>query len=148
MRKRWRILRVLKWTGVLLCLFLLAGSTVSWYGGLAYFTASGQEIFFISGGLHIQRGPTPPVEDGFYVFTPRVRHRPLMDRLIRHFQAPEFNPRFTWVPFGLPLVFAACVTASLFWRDRMRLPANHCQNCAYDLRGNTSGRCPECGEAI
>src|SRR5262245_36520615 len=31
---------------------------------------------------------------------------------------------------------------------RKRFPAGACQQCGYDLRGNTSGACPECGAAI
>jgi len=34
----------------------------------------------------------------------------------------------------------------LLWRyGRRRFPAQHCQRCGYDLTGNVSGRCPECG---
>jgi hypothetical protein len=29
-----------------------------------------------------------------------------------------------------------------------RIAAHHCRNCAYDLTGNASGVCPECGERI
>ena len=29
-----------------------------------------------------------------------------------------------------------------------RRPPGHCQTCGYDLTGNVSGVCPECGEAI
>jgi hypothetical protein len=51
-----------------------------------------------------------------------------------------------------PLLWVACViigTTLLCKIDsRRRLGANHCQQCGYDLTGNTSGVCPECGEAI
>ena len=33
------------------------------------------------------------------------------------------------------------------WRHRHITPA-HCRRCGYDLTGNVSGRCPECGEAV
>jgi len=29
--------------------------------------------------------------------------------------------------------------------QRERLASGQCENCGYDLTGNTSGRCPECG---
>ena len=46
---------------------------------------------------------------------------------------------------------AACrFTASLRcrWDRRLRFPPGHCQRCAYNLTGNTSGVCPECGTEI
>lgn len=30
----------------------------------------------------------------------------------------------------------------------LRYPAGCCRGCGYDLRGNTSGRCPECGAGL
>ena len=35
-----------------------------------------------------------------------------------------------------------------YWRHRRRFPKGHCQTCGYDLTGNTSGVCPECGGVI
>ncbi len=31
---------------------------------------------------------------------------------------------------------------------RRRRPPGHCRKCGYDLTGNVSGRCPECGEPL
>jgi len=36
-------------------------------------------------------------------------------------------------------------TVTLWWLDRCRPPPHCCQRCGYDLTGNTSGICPECG---
>ena len=54
---------------------------------------------------------------------------------------------------GLSLTFFLAsffiVIAWVVWAHRRYgKPAGHpvCQNCGYDLRGNTSGVCPECGE--
>ncbi len=34
-----------------------------------------------------------------------------------------------------------------WWRAR-RIPTGYCRNCRYDLTGNTTGICPECGRAV
>jgi len=34
------------------------------------------------------------------------------------------------------------------WRTRRRIPPGHCPKCSYNLTGNTSGVCPECGTTI
>ncbi|MFH1746133.1 MAG: glycosyltransferase family 39 protein [Planctomycetota bacterium] len=46
-----------------------------------------------------------------------------------------------------PFVALPALLAIWLWRrDRRRFPANHCQCCGYNLTGNQSGVCPECGE--
>jgi hypothetical protein len=52
------------------------------------------------------------------------------------------------VPLWAPLLIAALPTAVLCWRDRRRIPPGHCPTCGYNLTGNVSGRCPECGQAV
>lgn len=49
------------------------------------------------------------------------------------------------LPYWLLLLPIALPTAVLWWRDRRRFPAGHCTRCGYNLTGNVSGRCPECG---
>jgi hypothetical protein len=51
------------------------------------------------------------------------------------------------VPLWPVLVICAAVTFLLWWRDR-RFPVGHCHHCGYDLTGNLSGRCPECGHPV
>lgn len=48
------------------------------------------------------------------------------------------------MPLWLAFVLTASTTCFLWYRDR-RMPPGNCQNCGYDLMGNVSGRCPECG---
>lgn len=36
-------------------------------------------------------------------------------------------------------------TALLWWLDRRIIQPGHCRKCGYDLTGNVSGVCPECG---
>ena len=49
-----------------------------------------------------------------------------------------------WLPFGLAFVPATILVI----RYRRRTVEGHCQKCDYDLTGNESGRCPECGTKI
>ncbi|MHC4063081.1 MAG: hypothetical protein ACYSUI_01060 [Planctomycetota bacterium] len=61
-----------------------------------------------------------------------------------------------WAPFVAPGVGAGIAAALTLWLVRKRVQRNlreHlndcgqpvCLHCGYDLTGNTSGRCPECG---
>ncbi len=52
------------------------------------------------------------------------------------------------VPIWMPLVAIGAATAYLWWTDRRPIPPGHCQKCGYNLTGNVSGRCPECGTAV
>ena len=67
--------------------------------------------------------------------------------------APSINDVSTYettaiVPLWVGFAIVAIPTAFLWWRDRGRIRPGHCQRCGYDLTGNVSGVCPECGTAI
>jgi hypothetical protein len=48
------------------------------------------------------------------------------------------------VPLWIPIVLVAGLT---YWAHRRArgFPPGHCRRCGYDLTGNISGTCPECG---
>lgn len=52
------------------------------------------------------------------------------------------------LPYWIPIVFAVLPTSVLFYKDRHRLSPCHCPKCGYNLTGNTSGVCSECGAKI
>ncbi len=59
---------------------------------------------------------------------------------------PEWvGPGLIFIPLWIPLMLLAAPTGLLWWLDRSRIPPGHCRKCGYDLTGNTTGRCPECG---
>jgi len=72
--------------------------------------------------------PTPWTELGFNL--PGVRTSPR---------------KAVTVPFGLPLAIVLTAFGFCTWRGLRRLPRGSCEACGYDLTGNTSGTCPECG---
>ncbi len=44
--------------------------------------------------------------------------------------------------YGLPILIFGLLGR---WYPTVRIPPGHCQKCGYDLTGNVSGVCPECG---
>lgn len=52
-----------------------------------------------------------------------------------------------FIPFWCLLPLAAIPTVIL-WRGDRAFPPGCCQDCGYDLTGNTTGACSECGERI
>jgi hypothetical protein len=51
------------------------------------------------------------------------------------------------VPFWILFVPIALSAAALWIRDP-QYPFGHCRKCGYNLTGNVSGICPECGTAV
>ena len=83
-------------------------------------------------------------------------HPPRLHWILPCWKAPGYDTQAgcwhmssaLWIPFWLPFVLLATPTALLWWHDLRRIPPGHCQRCGYDLTGNVSGRCPECGTPI
>jgi len=50
----------------------------------------------------------------------------------------ELGLGWVFVPLPLALLIASC-------RRRRKPPPGPCKDCGYDLTGNSSDRCPECG---
>jgi hypothetical protein len=58
-----------------------------------------------------------------------------------------------WLPIALLLVATAAPICRLSARIRrqvraLRTPAGYCTECGYNLTGNESGKCPECGTPL
>src|ERR1051325_555774 len=62
---------------------------------------------------------------------------------------PRHESRGTWrrtlVPLWIPLVVLASSTLWLWRLDRRRARPGHCPKCGYNLTGNVTGVCSECG---
>ena len=67
------------------------------------------------------------------------------------FAGSVYDYRFTMVRVQSILVALLVVFLTpaswLWWRDRS-FPPGMCETCGYDLTGNASGHCPECGAAV
>lgn len=156
-----------KWTGLLVCAVILSAFVVSHWFWLDLGLAIGNQYISIlvkSGhvladsvdvnklellawpGEKVANPPPLAVVAGFLPAPLRdwTLHAPSVDGAL---QAP-----YCWkasVPLWLPLL-AMLLPTLLLWRlDRRRRPLlGHCKKCDYNLTGNTSGICPECGTPI
>ncbi len=136
---------------------MLGCSLVVWCGILGGIVASNHWycfywkapylIGFNNGSLTIQSSPS--IKNGWLVsgWSHSRRRTPVFSWGMTRFGVEsknEFDISLAgWTLLGagtIPLVFLS----RRVWLDR-RPPAGHCQECRYDLRGNTSGVCPECG---
>jgi len=53
-----------------------------------------------------------------------------------------------WSYCGLWLLWIVGPAIMLLAIRTRGIPPGHCQSCGYDLEGNTSGKCPECGTPL
>ena len=67
---------------------------------------------------------------------------------VLHPSSPMVDADVLTIPLWIPFLAIVLPTALLFWLDRRRIPPGHCQKCGYNLTGNVSGVCPECGEKV
>ena len=72
---------------------------------------------------------------------------PLRARMGFRWASRLSNPYMTVtaVPLWMPFLVFALPTGFLWYRRRQQPLGDHCPRCAYNLTGNISGRCPECG---
>lgn len=65
------------------------------------------------------------------------------------FRVGQYGPmRIIVVPLWIPFVALAIPTAFLWRLDRRRPAPGECPNCNYNLTGNTTRICPECGQPV
>lgn len=143
MRGRSRRRRVLKWVGTTVCVliagvFILSGRfhVYRWFGGRLFAISSGTiSTAYYYSSYYEGSGQTWQFQWSYSYRWPRP-------------WSVYLDSSWSVVlPLWLPFLAVAAPTAFLWWRDR-RWPPGHCTTCGYDLTGNVSGRCPECGVTV
>jgi len=146
-----RALGVLKWSGAAACVAVLLMSAVSVFVGLGYGHRA-FEALVMEGIVDVERGPFRLNANwGFQTIEFMIirSDSSLWAPIVEYFALPSFRPGGIHLPLGVPLLLTAVATAILFRRDhRASSPAGHCLTCGYNLTGNKSGFCSECGTKI
>ena len=144
MRRRSRTARFLKWVSTTACLLVVTlwGFSYSRYR-LIYIDYPYGTVFLERGRVcQPFSGRTPPAlrgQEGWHVFR-KSDPLPAVDDI--------YLP--LWLPallVGGPAAFLWYSDVAWWWRSQYPSPG-HCQNCGYDLTGNVSGVCPECGTTV
>lgn len=153
MRRRSRTRWVLKWMGMAVSIVILLACVGTQLAGIEYYTPSKKRHFAVTNGAFIlkqvggggwwdHRGSRLFICWGLYFpyhWRPHLYMAgtgPLTDRDVE-----------LVIPLWMLTGLVAIPTAVIWWRDR-RFPRGHCRVCGYNLTGNISAICPECGTAI
>ena len=149
-----RARRILKWTGVGLSMSIVILWTASLFV-VAVIVLPGNRV-----AVGIECGA---LEAGFSSFDVRTYYSLTTGIRAHSWRGFGFSSLFVDVnrqvgpsafvsnvvlPFWLLLLLSAIPTAWLWHRDRQRIRPGLCTRCGYDLTGNTSGVCSECGEKL
>jgi hypothetical protein len=154
MRQPSRLHRIAKWIGLVACVVLVALFVVSAPYWIEYWFNYGRHVgnFACGGGCVTVVWNVRPQLFGASRLLPMwlVHRRTSSDIWVWW---PFLDARFLGgylirLPVWMPLAVFGPLTALLWYRDRRRPMPGHCRKCDYDLRGNVSGICPECGLKI
>jgi hypothetical protein len=163
MRRRSRTRRVAKWVGTCLTVLILVAALISLRFTVSCWSRSGDGVGWLATGqlelsLTIRTGHKTNTREALPRALSGVRITrstgPLLARwrwrpyARSHSFAQGETTLFVWIPLWLPFVICALPSCLLWWLDRRRTRAGFCVGCGYDLTGNVSGRCPECGTPI
>jgi len=166
-----RVRRVLKRAGLICCVLLLVAMAISFrwwigYGSSRLASSQGGIVCILKSGVidgngcpiglplsssyTLRRGFwVTDVVDDLFGFTPPEGWLSylLRPRMQGAFPDSGYAVGFLRIPLAPPVIALAALTAFLWYRDR-QVPPGYCRKCGYDLTGNISGICPECGTPI
>jgi hypothetical protein len=158
--------RMLKWIGLFACLLIAVAWVLSvevWPDGRP---VASERVVLASGRVNLLWGPFFQLRPG-PIGPPEAGTRPAICEILG-FAYRDGGWRHRWgllpmyrswisynkqrveimsLPLWILLVPVALPTAILWYRDRRPL-RGHCAACGYDLTGNLSGVCPECGTRL
>lgn len=165
-----RLLAFIRWSGLACCLVLVAawawdcfvnfttGFKVDEDGNTCFISMCGGGFEYVYTDLitSVELAMYPEI-----LQTTVYPHPPTLDvpwfevesESYRDLEGSCFTPGGTFyyrlsIPIWPLLLAAAMPTGIVFWRASKRIPPGHCQKCGYNLTGNVSGICPECGSKI
>lgn len=146
--------RLARWVfriGVAVCAVIVVLSVVSIWKSLTY--SSGKWAVGVTYGsvvvYHYNAPPSWVGQDGWRIGPAVYVLRLWTEKWTSTYGSPGRPMTMTarWYPTWMFLL-AAMIPTVLAWRRQREPLRGHCRKCGYDLTGNVTGRCPECGTKI
>jgi len=146
-RMRHRVRSVFKWVGLIVCIMsVLALLSSLLFSVTMYRSGWGAVLGFGCFTVQTTSAQVGNPQQGW-----RFAKRRVYQPFVRTWWVKISHPRpELWaviVPLWIP-PFLFGIPTYMLWRRHRRYPTRHCQSCGYDLMGNESGVCPECGREI
>ena len=140
MPRRRRLRTFTLWTGTLLCVLIAAAFVVSgwWFVALQVPTPYGPCLYLCDGSIAIVMG------DVLHDWAFAERKAPWGSLF---YKVWKWDQRHVELPLYGVFATVAIPTLLVWWSGRKPIKPGHCE-CGYDVTGNTSGKCPEFGEAV
>ena len=138
--------RLARWTfrlGVAVCVLIVVATAASFWRAFTIWitgslvTVNFGSVYVFAGSIGPRAGwsawSTGPASQDFHLWIAKWVFWPGLT--VRAYP--------TWIP-----LLAAMIPTALAWRRLRRPLPGHCRNCGYDLTGNVTGKCSECGTEI
>ncbi len=142
MAQQRRVRRVLKWLGAAVCLLILTAGLLSAFLELQVESARVQ-VVLLAGNVTVVVFPSWVTPSQSFEFKASPMTEGSNGFVFLWPQRAQSRLEETIIPLWFLLAFAGIATGILWRCDRF--PPGHCPRCGYDLTGNVTGRCPECG---
>ncbi len=153
---RSRTRRIAKWMGLMACAVLMLAQVVGHWWSVE--RSSARVVIHIGGGffavshLHVPQSPgrfmslVSSARNSEWTAR-RTRHRRWWFVSSRSAPVSGISVSYFVFPLWIPILALTIPTVWLWRRDRRRLEG-YCRKCEYDLTGNVTGVCSECGTKI
>ncbi len=141
MKRRIPKRRILKWVGLTLSFAFVPFWITTLYHGFGY-QGTSTRVLVKCGYVNVYNGTNRLPTTWWY-------HR-LEPGAFRKMYWPVYLTAGTEYSLTIPLLYPfLMIVIATFWLCRAdRRPKTGCKHCGYDLTGNVSGVCPECGAVI
>jgi hypothetical protein len=137
----------IKWLSVASCVVILVATVASDWWQVGYCSIpSGLGCVVCGGGIGVWSGEyltaVLGLNGGFWTWRGHfgLNWVPRIERIN--------GSRLIYMPLWMIALVPAVIALYCWRRERRRPRYGHCQACGYNLTGNVTGRCPECGTVI